>query len=1180
MRDPLGNETHYVYDGNGRLIEVRSPMSNTGRFVYDLDGRLTTVTDAENNIIRYEHNCNGLITRIIYPDGTYTSFIYDAASRLIQTIDPQGGIIRYEYNEAGRLIQVTDQLGHIWQYSHDPMGRIASMTDPMGGTTRFEYDLNGNLIREINPMGYETLLTYDALNRLIAVQDPRGNITHLAYDADDNLTRITNADGGMLSYHFDGNNRMTSMTRHLDDGTQATTVLAYDPAGNLVRITDPLGNTTIFGYDALNRNIYTNHPDGGRDEFTFDADGRISQVRRRVSTGEYNTTTYHYDRNGRLTSITDAQGNSISFVYDGLGRVVQEIDQAGNINRFAYNPNGQLVRFTDAQGNITEFGYDAAGRLIWESVPRANYYFPREKTQYIHDANGRITAMVDPMGRRTSFTHDALGRILTVTDALGNITTYEYDANGNIIRTIDTYNNESIFTYDEMNRLVTVQLTGQTEATIYTHNTRGLVTRRVGPTSGTELIVYDAKGNIISRTDPNGNITTYEHDPMGRVTRMNFADGTQANFAFNYAGQLVAMEDWTGTTTFENDILGRLVTVTDPNGREVTYTWDERSNRTSVTVTGHATDTDTSGNPITSTTSYTFDSLNRVATMTDNSGTRTTYRYFPTGLLHSFESTNGESGTYTYDATGNRLTAEYSFNTSPRRAYAWTYDQLGRVISETRDNIGIGIFPTIRHSLGYRYDGLGRLIRYYNHEGSITNFTYDPSGNMLTSSITRNNQTETTRFIYNNRGQLTSQITPEATHNFTYDAAGNLIRETRNGETIRELSYNAQNRFYHGINETGETTTYTFNALGYRVAWETTSINPNQAHQSNQPGQSASEHFTTPSDLLNELTIEAGITTPDPDLSTWFDIAATTRQAEIFTHRREYVPDFTSNFPSDLMIITPEYTHILEYAPGFLTNLHAVTTIITAGITADQEAQETQNTIIAATRPKLYARTNRLGSIAYFICETEGILQSYNEHDPWGNLYTPRATNQNFAGGLTIGLTGYTGFAHDYVLDLYFAHFRLYDPQTMRFNAPDPVRGNIVNPQTLNLYTYVLNSPTNLVDPWGLTPEAVHEAAQALLAARGKANDKYSTVDTTSQAYQNRNNDIGARDIFQRTRDSSSPPCSWDDMVNEVRHHHPGMKEGLATQFASRIISMLSVSSRDFRANARQSMFPPHQFLA
>jgi len=184
-----------------------------------------------------------------------------------------------------------------------------------------------------------------------------------------------------------------------------------------------------------------------------------------------------------------------------------------------------------------------------------------------------------------------------------------------------------------MNRLISAQIAGQTQTTLYTYNTRGLVTKIISPAGGKELSVYDANGNLISHTDANGNVTTYEHDPLGRLIRANYYDGKVATFAFDYAGRLTELHDWTGTTQFEHDILGRLTQVIDPMDNITKNTWDERGNRTSVTVTNNS-----GPMPITATTTYTFDAANRMSSMSA-AGLRGASGYFwhiyPAYALHT-----------------------------------------------------------------------------------------------------------------------------------------------------------------------------------------------------------------------------------------------------------------------------------------------------------------------------------------------------------------------------------------------------------------------------------------------------------------------------------------------------------------------------------------------------------------
>jgi RHS repeat-associated protein len=49
--------------------------------------------------------------------------------------------------------------------------------------------------------------------------------------------------------------------------------------------------------------------------------------------------------------------------------------------------------------------------------------------------------------------------------------------------------------------------------------------------------------------------------------------------------------------------------------------------------------------------------------------------------------------------------------------------------------------------------------------------------------------------------------------------------------------------------------------------------------------------------------------------------------------------------------------------------------------------------------------------------------------------------------------------------------FRVFSPNIGRWHSPDPLGGDVTNPQSLNRYAYVLNNPMTLTDPLGLGSE-------------------------------------------------------------------------------------------------------------
>ncbi len=55
---------------------------------------------------------------------------------------------------------------------------------------------------------------------------------------------------------------------------------------------------------------------------------------------------------------------------------------------------------------------------------------------------------------------------------------------------------------------------------------------------------------------------------------------------------------------------------------------------------------------------------------------------------------------------------------------------------------------------------------------------------------------------------------------------------------------------------------------------------------------------------------------------------------------------------------------------------------------------------------------------------------------------------------------------------LLYLRARYYASQDARFISPDPLHGDIRNPQSLASYIYVENNPINYIDPSGLITES------------------------------------------------------------------------------------------------------------
>jgi len=80
-------------------------------------------------------------------------------------------------------------------------------------------------------------------------------------------------------------------------------------------------------------------------------------------------------------------------------------------------------------------------------------------------------------------------------------------------------------------------------------------------------------------------------------------------------------------------------------------------------------------------------------------------------------------------------------------------------------------------------------------------------------------------------------------------------------------------------------------------------------------------------------------------------------------------------------------------------------------------------------------------------------------YHPWGGT--------RYTAGTTPTTRRFTGQIEDAAIGLYFYNARYYDPSLSRFISPDSIVPSPQNPQSLNRYSYVLNSPLRYTDPSG-----------------------------------------------------------------------------------------------------------------
>ena len=212
----------------------------------------------------------------------------------------------------------------------------------------------------------------------------------------------------------------------------------------------------------------------------------------------------------------------------------------------------------------------------------------------------------------------------------------------------------------------------------------------------TVTYAYDGAGNLKTQTDPSGT-TSYTYDGRNQVLTKNAASGG-GTLTYNYDadGNLTLVKDAGGTTTYSYNTRNLLASLTDPAGKLWQFAYNADGLRT---TTWFATNTANTSWAMEQVTSYDkADRISRIqaydASSTSNVVSDTSYCYSPyvsgQGLPHHARastdkallqwSENNQTSTvsqYTYD-TGNRLK---TVTNDGGKTYSYGYDTDGNLTS-------------------------------------------------------------------------------------------------------------------------------------------------------------------------------------------------------------------------------------------------------------------------------------------------------------------------------------------------------------------------------------------------------------------------------------------------------------------------------------------------------------------
>ena len=629
--------------------------------------------------------------------------------------------------------------------------------------------------------------TFDQNGRLLTITDTLGRSAQLTYSGDQLSTVKDSASRVIYTLTWDGNH-ITKVT----DLANRSIDYQYDSSGNLITVSHNGDTINSYSYNAAHGLVTNSNAinETWRINYRYPPSKGIATS---LTAPDQGSTVQSYDRSMSSVTIKDPAGNIRTQSRNTEGQLTAEQDSSGQNSQIIAYLGGGARTITDAQGNITKEYRD-----LWDNV----------------------TKRIDAEGGVTTYSYNSIGKPTQITDAENSTTEIAYESTGSLPTSITRAKGASEQTVTTFSYETTGDLKSTTTGnatTSFTYNDAGLPLTITDPEGGITTLEYDTIGNLTSSTDASGNKTAYSYDWRGNLLSAKDAEGNETKYSYNAAGRLTTVTDPKGSiTTTTTDYAGRITNITAPSG-STAFTYDKNGNLITATR-GDAT------------TTYTFDSKNRLQSAKDPENNLTTYGYASGGVCTTCGSniTTFTTPTSIVDPLNNVTTN--------------TLDRLGRIkeVSDPLNNLTKLVYDKVgriktrtdaeNNQTGYQYDALGRIKSQSDAQGGVTSFSYDE------------------------RGNLTSLIDPEGnTTSFEYDKAGRKTKETRPEGQATSYSYYNNGLLKTVTDAKGQTTTYTYDKAN-RLTETKFSDNTKHLFQYDKNGNLTG--YTTP-DVTATITYDA-----------------------------------------------------------------------------------------------------------------------------------------------------------------------------------------------------------------------------------------------------------------------------------------------------------------------------------
>ncbi|MGI8641085.1 MAG: RHS repeat domain-containing protein [Pyrinomonadaceae bacterium] len=775
---------NYNTDANHAALVTRGNVSGFDAVNYGISntrrGNVTAVTSYAN-----AQNQTEAVT-------AYSQ--YDILGNVVKTIDAKGNASTIDY---------TDRFG-----TADGEARSNTLPTQLNGQSTFAFATSAT-----NPIGYTAYTQFDYFTgAAVNTENINGVISKTVYnDLLDRPTQTVSSVGTALE--------MQSNMVYDDANRRVET------KSDLNALNDNLIKSESF-YDGLGRTVESRR---------YESDGNFIATKSIPFVMVQDPETFVWRAAAKASNPYRSNEPIVwmTSLSDSLGRVIKIITPDGAIVKTEYS--GNAVTVTDQAGKKRRSMTNALGQLKEVHEPNDQGQLdvngvPAQSTVYSYDTLNNLTTVNQgtPQQNRT-FAYDSLSRLKTAFNPESGTINYTYDNNSSLLTKVDARQVTTSYGYDNLNRAISRTYAGeasgqQTPPVTYTYdnltNAKGRLTKVTNGFSTTEYTefdilgrvkkskqttdsviypemeyVYNLSGSLIEQKYPSGRVVKNVLDNDGDLSivqsKKNQAAGFfnyAKNFTYTSAGAVSSMQLGNGkweSTQFNSRLQPTQIALgTVQNGTDklkLNFDYGAAQNNGNVLSQQITVPTVGANQGFTAIQTYSYDSLNRLKSATENIDGNPTPAWKQTFLYDRYGNRNFDTNNTTTlsscPANQCNPTVDVS-NNGFTSGQGYTYDLAGNVISDAQgrvftydgENKQTLVKDVNNVTVGeYYYDGDGKRVKKYIFSTQETTlFVYDASGKMVAEYSTTVAPASEAKVSYLTNDHLGSP-------RITTDANGNVI---------------------------------------------------------------------------------------------------------------------------------------------------------------------------------------------------------------------------------------------------------------------------------------------------------------------------------------------------------------------------------------------------------------------